>query len=98
METGGLNPQDTEDRGDLRPNGGCKLSSTVRDEQDRNSKPEDPGRDKSLSTGFSGDGGQRNSLRPSGGSVDHSLVDNYILGLQATIPPDPDAREKNVYQ
>ena len=26
------------------------------------------------------------------------LVGNYILGLQATVPPDPDAREKNVYK
>ena len=26
------------------------------------------------------------------------LEDNYILGLQATAPPDPDACEKNVYR
>ena len=29
MEAGGLDPRDSEDGSDLRPNGGCKLSFTV---------------------------------------------------------------------
>ena len=65
MEAGGLDPRDTKNVADLRPNGGCKLSSAVRGEQGRNTKPGDPGRDKSSSTGLRGEGGQQNGLRPS---------------------------------
>ena len=72
MEAGGLDPRDTEDKADLCPNRGHRLSTAVRGEQGRNTKLGDPGRDKSSSTGFRCDGGQQNGLRPSGGSVNHS--------------------------
>ena len=72
MEAGGLDPQDTEDRADLRPNGGRELSSVVRGEQSWHSKSRDPGREKSSNTGFHIDGSQLSHHKPESRPVHHS--------------------------
>ena len=71
METCSLDPGDSEDGTNLCPDQGCELGSTVRGQESWDSKPQNPGRDKNSCTGFSSDGGERHSLQPSRGSVDH---------------------------
>ena len=71
MKVSGLNPQNSQDRTNLRPNGGCKLGTSIRGQESLDSIPQNPHGDKNSSTSFGVDGGERNSLRPSGGSVNH---------------------------
>ena len=72
MKTCCLDPQNSEDGTNFRLNGGSKLCSGIRGWESWDSEPRDPRRDQSSSTSLGSDGGQQNSLRPSGGSFDHS--------------------------
>ena len=71
VETGCLDPRDSKDGANLQPDQGGKLSSSIRGQESWDSKPRNPARDESSRTGLSLDGGERNSLQPSRGPVDH---------------------------
>ena len=79
MKTGCHNPRNSEDGTNLRPNGGCELGTSIQGQESWDSEPQNPRRDKSSSTSFRGDGGERNSLRPPGGSVYHRQEVNKPL-------------------
>ena len=71
MKADSLNPQNPEDGTNFWPNGGCKLGTLIQGQESWDSEPRNPRGYESSSANFRGNGGERKSLRPSGGSVDH---------------------------
>ena len=71
MEIGSHDPWNPKDWVNLWPNGGCELGTSIRGQESWLSKPRNPHRDESSSTSLSSDGGERNSIWPPGGSVNH---------------------------
>ena len=62
---------DVKETTQVKPKSRCKLGTTIRGDNGRNTKSGDPGMDESRSTVDGGSGGERNSFRPVGGTVNH---------------------------
>ena len=71
VETGSHDSQNPKDGANLRPNRGCELGTSIRGQESWDSETQNPHRDESSSTSLSSDGGERNSIWPPGGSVNH---------------------------
>ena len=62
---------DVKETTQVKPKSRCKLGTTIRGDNGRNTKSGDPGMDEGRSA-VGGNGGERNSFRPAGGTVNHS--------------------------
>ena len=71
VKAGSHDPQNSEDRANLRPNKGRELRTSIRGQESWDSKPQNTCRDESSNTSLRSDGGEKNSLQPPGGSVYH---------------------------